>query len=1019
LSQESYIQKARAQRDFVLASVVNDHISGTPVIYCAYPVFASNNDLVGVIVAGLSLNKILSPIPGLSTRTYSSAVLLDEKGFVLFSMPENSRHIGAKLEDTRWQYIDSLVGNELDSSLIQGADGRERLLTVKRLSQEYLLAPYINIMLEAGTENSFAHAYAGILRKMMFMGLAALLGLTLAAFLSRCTLLRPLQHMMGNIHSIQKGDFSARAALTGLGGEMGELGLAFEQMTQNLEQHEATLVQAKQETNEANRIKNEFLANISHEIRTPMNAIIGMAYMTLKTKLDDKQKNYLNKIYNSGNALLSVINDILDFSRLENGKLRIDQVSFQLDDIFSTIRAMFASSAEEKRIEMLFYISPSVPQHLKGDPLRINQILANVISNAVKFTEKGEIMVSCSVLHQQNENSPKVELSFVVQDTGIGIEEERMPLLFKPFTQTDGSLTRHYGGTGLGLVIAKSLVELMGGKINLESSPHHGTKVSFTLNLEENLNKASRISSPRVRGMRVLLVDDNETARQVIGSMLISFSFKAETTSSANEAFQLLSVADEENNPYHLVLLDWRMPEIDGVEAAGYISHHMRLRCKPVLILITAFGQVEDHDLMVRNGITSLIHKPVGPSQLLDSILDALDSNEGTPLPPAKDAADCPPVSSAGTKAPSPPPENLEALHGASILLIEDNLKEQKSISALLEGAGMQVTLAGNSRIAMNLLNSGQKFHLALVDMQMASLDGYTVTKQIRQNHSLDDMPLVALRDVTQAGESEEELLRLRISEQVSKPLDANVLLNRLAHWLQKTIAGGRKYLPAAVPASSKDLSICDLETANLPGLNFKKALAMFENKKKLLDLSIRQFVQNHADDHKLMEEALQHGKTKDAARYAHTLKSLCTSIGAEQLSEQFADLETALDKKEVDYFDVRPDLRKASENMALTVELLKDMLARQDSPECVRYLQEQNAGVEKTKKNILSPEALDILHKLHDLMKDDDAHAQTFLVAHLDTLKKECPETELDTLERMVNQFDFEEAMQVLDKII
>ncbi|MCL1889198.1 MAG: ATP-binding protein [Desulfovibrionaceae bacterium] len=868
LQSESYIQKVREQKSFVINEFALGYSTGLPTLYCAYPIFNHDNDLVGILVAGLLLEHNIDPVDH-DFQSYSAMLALDDKGLSLYSHPENYFPAGTLLSDNRWDFLSSLPGNETGSAMMLNRNGQERLLAGKRLTKEYLGLPYLNLMMVVETDDILFNAYMQAASKGLTLLMAALAGMILAWFIGRRTLTRPLAQMTATALAFGQRDFSTCAALPVLGGEIGELCRTFEGMAKALEEHENLLNTGRVEADEANRIKTEFMANMSHEIRTPLNAIIGMAYMALKTDLDERQKNYLSKIYNSGNSLLGIINDILDFSKLETGNFSISNLAFHLDDVFNTISAISAPKAEEKNIEMLFYISPSVPQYLKGDPLRINQILTNLVSNAVKFTDKGEIMVSCSLLPRKPESGSRVGLHFVVQDTGIGIAGEQFSRLFKPFTQADGSLTRRYGGSGLGLVITKNLVELMGGEINVESSVGEGTKVTFTIHLEENLVQSSRLSTSGLQGMRVLLVDDNDTARQIIGGMLNSFSFQTDSASSASEAYQLISMADEEGKPYSMIYLDWRMPDIDGVEAASYITHHMNLRVQPKIMLITAFDQTKDHEDMSKNGIISIIHKPVNPSLLLDATLEVMDMGEPVQI------------------------ENPEA---------ESSNAEREPRPAPLSGA--------------------------------------------------------------------------------------------------------------------ENLSVYDLETTALPGLNFKKALALYENKKNLLDMAIRGFVRDHAGGCKQMEEALFEGNLKDAGRIAHTMKSLCASIGAEDLTGQFAMLEAALTGDVVDYFKVKPAIRKAGEDLAITIELLKDMLARQDSPECARY-RGGAAAPEEAERPEISQENQDILRKLHALMQDDDASAQALLAENLAALKADLPEKDLRDLERLVNQFEFEEAMRILDGLL
>ncbi len=1001
LSGEPYVQQVMGQRSFVVGDYTEGYSSKLPTIYCAFPIYNNKGEFCGIIASGILLSKAVNSILDLSTLPYSAVIMADSQGRVLLSVPDDYVKTGTSLIDSKWAYVQSVENDAASQTILHSETAYERLLTVQRLKMDYFAKPYLNLLLVVETEGAYAAAYANMRRMVAALGAATLLGLLIAWVLGRIALLRPLDNMVDTVHSLEKGELDARTQLADMGGEIGVLSRSFDQMAGALQQRELELTEAKKDADTANRIKSEFLANMSHEIRTPMNAIIGMAYMALKTDLTDKQRNYLSKIYSSGNALLGIINDILDFSKLESGKVNIDHVSFYLDDIFNNISTMSAQSAEDKQIEMLFYISPSVPQHLKGDPLRLNQILTNLVSNAIKFTENGEIMVSCTAMPREEEQAPsRIGLQFVVQDTGIGIRPEQLERLFTPFTQADGSITRRYGGTGLGLVITKSLVEMMGGSIKMESSEGKGTKVTFTVFLEENIGKASRWSAPKLRGMRVLLVDDNETARHVIGSMLSGFSFQVDTTPSASEAFQMIAVADESGTPYSLILLDWRMPNIDGVEAAGYISRQMQLKHQPKLVLITAFGRTEEHIAMSQNGISSLIHKPVNPSHLLDAILEVMDDASGKNEP----------VKPATLELPKTP---KDILRGAKVLLAEDNMINQELAVELLQDAGITVTVAGNGQIALDILNSGKQFDAVLMDLQMAVMDGYEATRRIRQNPAFDKLPIIAMTAHAMVDERE-ACFRVGMNDHISKPIEVEAMFNTLARWITPKIPLADEQ--TAAPAM--DSSICDLETCSIPGMNFKKALARLGNNKKLLTMTIRQFVQSHSADCKLMEEALREGRNKDAMRIAHTLKGLCAAIGAEDLSEKFAALESALGGDHVDFHKIMPKITQVGDELTTSTEMLADMLAKQDSEACARHRGELPPEPARSRTNAAPAGVMNTLKTLRALMEDDDASAQSFLSDTIESLRDKLPAAGLRELERLVNQFEFEDALKTLNKI-
>jgi PAS domain S-box-containing protein len=477
------------------------------------------------------------------------------------------------------------------------------------------------------------------------------------------------------------------------------------------------LDEEKAKAEDATRAKSDFLANMSHEIRTPMNAVIGMAHLALKTELTPKQYDYLNKIQSSANSLLGIINDILDFSKIEAGKLDMEAVEFDLLETMDNVANVITVKAQEKEnLEVLFYLDSQVPNFLVGDSLRLNQILVNLGNNAVKFTEKGEIVLTTQIKEKSDD---MVTLQFSVRDTGIGMTEEQQAKLFQAFSQADTSTTRKYGGTGLGLTISKRLVNMMGGEIWIESDPGKGTTFNFTavFGLGKETVKMRFVPAPDLRGLKVLVVDDNATSREILQDILESFSFGVFLAASGQEALEEIEVADKDQ-PFELVIMDWKMPGMDGIEASRRIKNHQKLRKIPAIVLVTAYGREETMRQADEIGLEGFLLKPVNSSVLFDAIMQAL----------GKEVQDVPRAGRKREQSAS----DLSVISGARVLLVEDNEINQQVAQEILQGAGLIVTVANNGREGVDAVMKNP-YDAILMDIQMPVMDGYTATRTIRE----------------------------------------------------------------------------------------------------------------------------------------------------------------------------------------------------------------------------------------------------------------------------------------------
>ena len=759
----------------------------------------------------------------------------------------------------------------------------------------------------------------------------------------------------------------------------GFLGIAFD-LTKQLK-YEAELAQAKEQAESANKAKSEFLANMSHEIRTPMNGVLGLLQLVANSTLDQRQADYIEKAYSAAKSLLTLLNDILDFSKIEAGKLELDPHPFSLTDLLQDIGLVFSSSAEQKGLEVLYDVTADVPEHLLGDSFRIKQVLINLVGNAIKFTDKGEILIS---IRSQSLPEGEINLSFSIKDTGIGITLEQQNALFSGFQQADSSISRRYGGTGLGLAISKRLVNLMGGEIGVESEFGCGSTFSFNVvvrNAEKRAIQNSQTFTRSNEKLSVLIVDDNDSSRIILQGIAVSLGWQAKIASDAQEASLLVKQAHRDSTRYDVVFVDWRMPGKDGLTFARELRE-LHSSVVSLIVMITAHGKelLDEHNNDYERYLDGFLIKPVTKNTMLQAVESVVFGDLDLSLPT------------------SPLPHELP-LQGISLLLVEDNLTNQLVASELLQQLGATIKIASSGEEALEMLEStAEHFDMVLMDIQMPGMDGYQTTREIRKLPRHQLLPIIAITAHAMSDDIA-ACLAAGMQDHIAKPFDLNELTTKiLSHHKAEKAPHVKQVNKSNLNFDQAALAFCQQHHIELEAAvqRLGYSLTIYVNVLKQFEQDLRQALQQ------LEDKTLTR---RNARLLFHSLKGAAGTLGFSNLAKLTARLEDELREHSDDGYQVDNnvlDILKLTLNTATDLVKLLQVEQQIATAQAPVSRTEQAAQLMTLKQhlNLANMAALPLYQQLAP------------------SLQAQTPELNKELEEALVN-LAFEQAVVIVDKML
>ena len=770
---------------------------------------------------------------------------------------------------------------------------------------------------------------------------------------------------------------------------------AMERMTTALRVATQAAEAARQEAEMASQAKSEFLANMSHEIRTPMNAAIGLTELALECDLSPQVRDYLTKISYSSHSLLRIINDVLDFSKIEAGKLELEPVDFFLRDVFDHLSNLFQNGTASKNLELIMRMAEERRFALHGDYARLEQILTNLISNAIKFTKQGEIEARVRMLEQQatDATSARVVLEFSVRDTGIGLNPEQTKPLFDPFVQADTSTTRLYGGTGLGLTICKRLVDLMDGHIWVESTPGEGTTFRFTVAFRRRLDaeEGHMIPPDDLQHLHALVVDDNPTTRQALQEILQVFTFTTTTTASGQDAVETIRNDITSGKACQLILVDWAMPTLNGIETVEKIVETLTLASSqaswPKIILLVPFDWDASLEARAKGvGVGACLTKPVHCSLLFDTIMNLFGRHIIKQYQPERERIDLAVV--------------IKHIGGARVLLVEDNAINQQVAQETLQNVGLHVDVAEDGREATQKVKNNP-YDLVLMDIQMPEMDGYLATRIIRSNPRFETLPIIAMTAHAMTGDRE-KCLAAGMNDHVSKPINRSHLYAVLMRWIPSEGRSGR-IMPPIPPKKPTEGHPANMPET-LPGIDIPDALERLGDNHPLFHLLLLEFHRDFSNAGKELQTLLSGRRQEDfktAGRLVHTIRGMAGNLSARPLFVAAEALERGI---QLNKQTTWPTLLEAFQKR---LKQLLDSIGTATPKETI-------ASVNKT-LSIHPAQVQSLLSKLTEQLESSNLAALKSFESLKNMLAGQDLPKEMETLETALYQLRFSDAQAAL----